>query len=56
MMGFYKFETGWMEISGGQGVYSFISSGAYHFKMIKGVGFGRIFLFGFFMYFCFFYN
>jgi len=26
-----------MEISGGQGAYNFISGGAYHFNVVKGV-------------------
>jgi len=45
-----------MEMSGGQGAYSFIYGGASNLKVLVGVGFGRVLLFGFFLYFCFFYH
>jgi hypothetical protein len=56
LLGFHKFEAGWMEMAGGQGVYGFFSSGASNFEVVKKIRFGGILLFGFFIYFCFFYN
>ena len=56
LLGFSKFESGWMEVSGGMGAYNFIFGGASNFKIFKNVRFGGILFFGLFLYFCFFYR
>jgi len=54
--GFSKFESGWIEISGGQGAYNLVFGRASNFRVVKNVGFGGVLFFGLFLYFGFFYR